>query len=223
VIAHLISDRLRLARGADDPSQALRCLVKQARYAVEAGVDVIQVRERDLETGVLAGLVTELLRLAKGTPTRILVNDRIDVALACGADGVHLRADSVPAGKVRPIAPPGFTIGQSVHSIEAARAAAGADYVIVGTVWATDSKPSGAPLIGISGFASIARAIHVPALAVGGVTISRAHEIARAGGAGIAAISLFCGGEGDADSCRAVPLIDVVDQLHRSFKTESRG
>jgi thiamine-phosphate pyrophosphorylase len=214
VIAHLISDRLRLARKADDPSGALSCLVKQARYAVEAGVDVIQVRERDLDARTLAGLVAELLRQAKGTGTRILVNDRLDVALACGADGVHLRADSVPAGKVRPLVPAGFAIGQSVHTLDEARAAAGADYVIVGTVWATDSKPSDVPLIGITGFASIARAVRVPALAVGGVTIARAHEAARAGGAGIAAIGLFCGSEG-ADGCRAVPLIDVLDQLRR--------
>ena len=194
----------------------------QAEYAVKAGVDTIQVRERDLEARDLAAIVTELLRMTRGTRTRILVNDRLDVALACEADGVHLRADSVAPGVVRPLAPLGFIIGRSVHSVEEARAASNADYLIVGTVWATASKPEGRPLIGIGGFAAIARAVRIPTLAVGGVTADRAGEVAGAGGAGIAAIGLFQG-RPSADGCGAVPLANMTDDLRQRFDTLRSG
>lgn len=188
----------------------------QARYAVEAGVDAIQVRERDLGARDLAELVTGLLQVARGTQTLILVNDRLDVALACGADGVHLRADSVAPAVVRRLVPQGFIIGRSVHSVEEARAAPGADYLIAGTVWETASKPAGAPLIGIGGFASIASAVRIPTLAVGGVTIERAGDIAGVGGAGIAAIGLFHGRR-FSDGCAAAPLGTLVASLRQQF------
>ena len=98
----LVTDRRRLV-GPDGASAAgsgvwQACLVAQVRHAVDAGVDLIQVRERDLEAGALAALVVELLAVAAHTSTRIVVNDRLDVALACGAGGVHLRGDSIPVG-----------------------------------------------------------------------------------------------------------------------------
>ena len=83
-----------------------RSLLAQARRAVDAGVDLIQVRERDLEAASLAALVADIVAIARGTPTRVVVNDRLDVALACGADGVHLRGDSIPVEAARRLAPP---------------------------------------------------------------------------------------------------------------------
>jgi len=81
-----------------------RSVVEQCRDAVQAGVDLIQVRERDLEAAALSALVAELVRLTRATETRVVVNERLDVALACGADGVHLRGDSISAARARSMA-----------------------------------------------------------------------------------------------------------------------
>src|SRR5215475_11409968 len=115
----LVTDRRRLCADAETGAQRA-CLSAQVRYAVEAGVDLVQVRERDLEAANLAALVAECLAIAKGTRTRVVVNDRIDVALACGAHGVHLRGDSIPIHAARTLAPTGFLIGRSVHRLEEA-------------------------------------------------------------------------------------------------------
>src|SRR5262249_59736682 len=110
---------------------------------------------------------------------------RVDSAPAGGAAGVHLRADSMSPGAVRTLAPPGFIIGRSVHTVEEALAATAADYLVAGTVWATPSKPAG-PLLGIAGFAAIAHAVGIPTLGIGGGTGRRAGALAGAGGAGAA-------------------------------------
>ena len=165
-------------------------LVAQARAAVAAGIDLIQVRERHLETRALAALVASLLEVTRGSATRLVVNDRLDVSLACGADGVHLRADSMTAEAARSLAPPGFLIGRSVHSAAEARAAVEADYLVAGTVFPTASKPHAIGL-GVDGLRAIVSASPIPVLAIGGVTIDRVPAIASTGAAGIAAIGLF--------------------------------
>jgi thiamine-phosphate pyrophosphorylase len=222
VIVHLVTDRKRLGGGAErvtgrEPQAAV--LLAQIAAAIEAGVDVIQVRERDLEARALAALVAAAVARTRGSRTRVVVNDRLDVALACQADGVHLRGDSVSPARVRRIAPPPFLVGQSVHTVaEAIAHAPFVDYLIAGTVWTTASKPPDAPLIGVDGFAAIARAVAMPVLGIGGVTIERAGALARAGAAGIAAIGLFRTGEGT-----PVPLRETVDNLRRSFDLPGRA
>jgi len=157
----------------------------QARYAVEARIDVIQVRERDLETAVLLRIVAAIVTVTRGTSTRVIVNDRVDVALAAGADGVHLRGDSLPPAMVRSVAPHGFLIGRSVHAAdEASDHAPHVDYLIAGTVWPSASKPRDVPLLGIDGLSAIARSVTVPVLAIGGVTVGRCPAVARSGAAG---------------------------------------
>lgn len=181
-----------MSEGAGDPAFARRCLVDQARHAIAAGVDYLQVRERDLAAADLAAIVSEMIALARGSATRVVVNDRLDIAIACGASGVHLRGDSMPAGAVRAIAPPGFIVGRSVHTLdEAVASARDVDYLIAGTVWASESKSAGHDVIGPAGLARIAAAVRVPVLAIGGVTLERLPEIARAGAAGAAGIGLF--------------------------------
>lgn len=123
----------------------------------------------------------------------MVVNDRLDVALAAGAHGVHLRADSFAAPQARGCAPSPFLIGRSVHSVaEAADASAagGLDYLVFGTVFPTPSKP-GLPAAGVAGLAAVAAATTLPVLAVGGVTERQAGQVMSAGAAGIAAISMF--------------------------------
>jgi thiamine-phosphate pyrophosphorylase len=216
VILCLVTDRRRVcASGGFDAAR--RSVVEQARYAVEAGVDLLQIRERDLEASELVSLAADVMRVAHGTTTRVIVNDRLDVALAAGADGVHLRADSVPASAARSIAPAGFLIGRSVHRLdEAVRVARDVDYLIAGTVFSTPSKPDGAPLLGVDGLSSIVAAVRVPLLAIGGISIERIGQIAEAGAAGVAAVGMFIGHRGET-SCRATPLVGVAEAARRQF------
>lgn len=215
MIAHLVTDRRRLADDDGSGEAGLQhCLLRQIQYAVEAGVDVVQVRERDLEARALAALVRAVVALARGSSTRIVVNERADVALAAGADGVHLRDGSVSAASLRRLTPPGFLIGRSVHDVAAAAAAGRAvDYLMAGTVRATPSKPADHRLLGLDGFAAIAAAAAVPVLAIGGVSVDDAPALGQAGAAGVAGIGLFfdpaCAG------CRSVNLNALVARIHR--------
>ena len=191
MIRCLVTDRRRLAGAGASFDHARRALLAQLETAVSSGVDLIQVRERDLEAGDLAALVDAVVSLVHGTTARVVVNDRLDVALACGADGVHLRADSIRTPDARRLAPTDFLIGRSVHTIDEASAAGGADYLIAGTVYPSPSKAATQTLLGVDGLRAIVRAARAPVLAIGGVTIERFDEIAAAGAAGVAGIRLF--------------------------------
>lgn len=175
---------------------------------------MIQLRERHLESSALFELASEILELTHGSPTRLVVNDRLDVALACAAHGVHLRGDSLPASAVRAIAPPPFQIGRSVHSPDEAAAAGEVDYLIAGTVWPTPSKSGERAWLGLSGLRAIVSASVAPVLAIGGVTLERAREARACGAAGVAAIGLFAAADGEGRSCSAKPLHDIVAALH---------
>lgn len=213
MILHLISDRHRLAGAAVDHALEFSCLEQQVRYAVEARIDVVQIRERDLEGKRLASLVRQIRAITAGTRTRVVVNDRVDVAVAAGADGVHLRGDSMPATAVRTIVPRGFLVGRSIHSGDDVEAAGReVDYLIAGTVWATSSKSNGAAMLGPEGLAKIVAAARVPVLAIGGVTESRVREVAATGAAGIAAIGLFMR-QGIEPGCRATRLLELVQSI----------
>jgi len=180
----LVTDRHRLGPRAD-------AVVQHARAAVEAGIDLIQIRERDLDAAALAALVALIVEAARGSSTRVVVNDRLDVAIAAGANGVHLRADSIPIADARRLAPDGFMVGRSVHTVEEARAARGADYLIAGTVFPSASKPGAAAWLGVDGLRAIAQVAASPVLAIGGATLDRLHELASTGAAGVAAIGMF--------------------------------
>jgi thiamine-phosphate pyrophosphorylase len=187
----LVTDRRRLTAGGASADDARRLLLTQLEEAVEGGVDLIQVRERDLDAAQLAALVRDVVSLTRGSRTRVVINDRLDVALACGAGGVHLRGDSIPALHARRIAPAGFLIGRSVHAADEVPAAEGCDYLIAGTVFSSRSKGRDAPLLGLAGLQAVVRAARVPVLAIGGVTPERFDEIMAAGAAGVAGIGLF--------------------------------
>jgi thiamine-phosphate pyrophosphorylase len=187
----------------------------QVAAAAAAGIDLVHVRERDLEAAELAAIVTRAVMLTRGTATRIVVNDRIDVALACGADGVHLPANSFPTPAVRRLAPPGFLVGRSVHSLEELACAGAVDYLIAGTVFPSCSKPDGARLLGVAGLRGIVAASRAPVLAIGGVGVDRLEEIAATGAAGIAAISLF------EDSARIGAIAELVRRRFDRVKTPS--
>jgi thiamine-phosphate pyrophosphorylase len=186
----LVTDRRRLSPGA--PFDAARNrLVEQAAWAVKSSIDLLQVRERDLPAIDLASLTDAILGSSRGSGTRIVVNDRLDVAIACGADGVHLRGDSMSAEAARRIAPSGFLIGRSVHDVAGARAAGPVDYLIAGTVFPTAGKAGDAPLLGLDGLADVVQAAGVPVLAIGGIDADKLDEVAATGAAGVAGIGFF--------------------------------
>jgi thiamine-phosphate pyrophosphorylase len=193
----LVTDRRRLAPGAP-AGVAHDRVVAQARDAVDAGIDLLQIRERDLEARDLAALVSDVLAVTTGTRTRVVVNDRLDVALACGADGVHLRADSVPVAAARRIAPEGFLIGRSVHGVADLADISAADYLVAGTVFPSASKSAEHVCLGVDGLRAIVGLTRVPVLAIGGIVEDRVEDIAAAGAAGVAAIGLFIGADGGA-------------------------
>jgi thiamine-phosphate pyrophosphorylase len=191
----MISDRARFGAQGD------AVLLRRVAVAAKAGVHLVQIRERDLADAALLALVAGAVDAVRGTRARILVNDRADVAIAAGAHGVHLRADSVPAPRVRSLAPPSFVIGRSVHSRdEAARAAdeGGLDYLLFGTVFGTRSKPERAAAGVESLTDAVNAAARLPVLAIGGVTLETAGQLAGTGCAGLAAIGQFADcAEGD--------------------------
>ena len=175
-------------------------LVERIADAARAGVHMVQVRARDLPDRLVFELARAAVQAVRGTRTRILVNDRPDVALAARAAGVHLREDSYRAPYVRQITPTDFVVGRSVHSVEGAiRAAAdgGVDYLLFGTVFTSRSKPGRTPA-GVDLLKQVVEAVQVPVLAIGGVSPETMGRVARTGAAGFAAIELFERGNGGA-------------------------
>ena len=175
----LISDRTRL-RG--------RKLEEVASQAVDGGVHVVQLREKDLPSRELYELAITLHAVLRGRAL-LLVNDRVDVALAAGADGVHLPERSLPGKAVREIAGDACIVGRSVHSVEAAVQAErdGADFVEVGAVYETASKPGVTPA-GVELVRAVADAVRLPVIAVGGVSADNVGDVVRAGADGVAVI-----------------------------------
>jgi thiamine-phosphate pyrophosphorylase len=192
-----VTDRTALA--ADDPQENL---LNAVRIATAAGVDWVQVREKDLQARELLALTRAVMAAAeagaRSPAARVIVNDRLDVALAAGAAGVHLGSESVPAVDAAAWcrggnAPAEFLIGVSCHSLAEAQQAegAGASYVFFGPVFETPAKARfGAPQ-GIAKLAGVCQAIRIPVIAIGGVNAENAVDCVRAGASGFAAIRLF--------------------------------
>jgi thiamine-phosphate diphosphorylase len=193
--------------GGGDARSLLGAIVEAAR----AGVDLIQVREPGLGDRTLMDFTREAVDAIRGTPCRILVNDRFDIARIANASGVHLRSDSCPAARIRAAAPAAFLIGRSVHDVAEAEAAApGCDYLIFGTVFPSTSKPAGHHASGLEALREVCAAVRIPVLAIGGISVGNVRDVASAGAAGVAAISLFRGGE---------PTASVVAMVRRRFDT----
>ena len=199
-------------------------LLAKVNQADAAGVDWVQIREKDLGVKQSSSLLRDVLQHVRHSPAgrkaplRIIINDRLDLAIAEQADGVHLGESSLPVGGVKaflanapaPESWPAFLVGVSCHSLpDAERAAqAGADYLFFGPVFATPSKAGFGPPQGMVRLSQVCRAVPVPVMAIGGITARNAKECISAGAAGIAAIRLFQD---------APDLPALVDSLSASF------
>ena len=179
--------------GAHD-GDACAQLIEWSAAVAGAGVDILQIRERELSDASLAQLVRGVLSAVSGTGVRVVVNDRIDVAIAAGAAGVHLPSSAPAAARVRRLVPSGFLIGRSVHAgddLGALERAGGCDYLTFGTVFRSGGKPPDHQPAGIESLRRACAATRLPVLAIGGITVAVAAEVTAAGAAGVAAIGLF--------------------------------
>ena len=175
-------------------SPEFKKILEQVSAAAAAGIDLIQIREKRLSTRVLFELAQQAVALTPMSVTRILVNDRADIAAGAGAHGVHLTTTSVDAATIRRIFGSEFLIGASTHSLNEARAAErdGADFVVFGPVFETPSKHEYGPPVGLEHLSRVAGEVgDFPVLALGGVTLNNAALCLNAGARGVAGISLF--------------------------------
>ena len=192
MILCLVTDRRRLGRALGAvPADAGALLEIQVAAAARAGIDFVQVREPDLEAGQLVALVRSLVTACRDYPARILVNDRLDVAMAGGAAGVHLKESSFAPEAVRRIAPDRFLISAAVHTPFTAAARRVADLLVAGTVLPTASKPA-TDYLGISGLQAVVAAAHgTPVIGIGGLDAASVAQLADTGAAGVAAVGAF--------------------------------
>jgi thiamine-phosphate pyrophosphorylase len=171
-----------------------QAILQLIEAAVAANIDLIQVREKNLTTKVLYELVAGAAEVTRSTATKLLVNDRTDVAASAGADGVHLTTQSLPASVVRKSFGDDFLIGVSAHSLAEAREArdARADFVVFGPVFPTPSKEKYGPPMGLEQLKHVCAALTgFPVLAIGGVTEDNFPDCLNAGAQGVAAIRMF--------------------------------
>ena len=189
----LTTDRRRLAQALARPqAEALRLLSQQINGAIRGGVDVVQIRERDLDARDLARVVRDAMASARGTRSIVVINDRVDVAIAEMSSGVHLREDSMSVRAARLLLAGDQSVGRSVHDAAGAIAAQDADYLIAGSVFHTASKPAASQTLGLDGLREIVRRVgSCPVWAIGGITPECATSVAQTGAAGVVAISMF--------------------------------
>jgi thiamine-phosphate pyrophosphorylase len=196
-----------ITSGESTPDQILQLV----RAAVDAEVPLFQIREKLLSGRVLFDVVARAAELTRGSKTHLLVNDRSDIARAAGADGVHLTTHSLPVEVVRKIYGAEFLIGVSTHSLDEARAAraAGADFIVFGPVFETESKRVYGPPQGLDKLSEVTPELgEFPVVAIGGITLENVGECFRAGASGVAAIRLLSD---------AHQLLDRIHKIRSKF------
>lgn len=183
--------------------------------AIRGGVTVVQYREKVASTRTMIAEATALLEVCHAHGVPLIVNDRVDVALAVGADGVHVGQEDMPAEIARRVIGPARILGVSVENAEQARRAseAGADYVGASPIFATPTKTDTAPPLGLAGLEAIARVSPLPVVAIGGMNAGNAAAMIQAGAAGVAVVSAIVAAEDVEAAARA--LRAAVDQARR--------
>jgi thiamine-phosphate pyrophosphorylase len=162
-----------------------------ARRAIAGGADVIQLRDKRMGGRELLNNAVQIRALTKKAGVLFIVNDRLDIALSCGADGVHLGQDDMPARLARPLCPPGFIIGVSAGTLEEAVQAVrdGADYIGLGPICYTGSKKDAGPVCGFDLITQVKRNVSLPVVAIGGIGPDNVQDAIAAGADGLAVIS----------------------------------
>jgi thiamine-phosphate pyrophosphorylase len=180
----------------DNPAKG-RTHLDVARAAVETGAAAVQLRDKAASSRQLFHLAQEIRRITLGTATLFFVNDRVDIALAAGADGVHVGEEDLPVAKVRDLVGEELLIGASVNSVATAKAAAGAgaDYLGAGSIFPTPSKADAGAPIGLEILRQIKAEVPLPLVAIGGITLENAPEVLAAGADGLAVISAISAAE----------------------------
>ena len=201
-----LARRLRLVVITDEALAEPRGLVHVLGRALDGGATAVQLRSKNSSARELLDLARKLLPMVRAAGALFIVNDRLDVALAAGADGVHLGPDDPPVRAVRQAVADDFIIGCSVDTVEdAAQAEAdGADYVGVGTVYRTANKRDAGDVIGLPGLERVVGGVHIPVVGIGGITPERAPYVARAGACGAAVIGAVMSAEDPAGAVRAL-------------------
>ena len=186
-----LARRLSLIVITDPSCGEGRSIIHVVRAALRGGAPSIQLRGKDQPAREQVDLARALLAETRAAGALLWVNDRLDVALAAGADGVHLGQDDLPVDAARRIVPPGFLIGISAETPALARAAErdGADYVGTGPVYPTGSKADAGDAIGLTRITDVARAVRIPVVGIGGIAEANAADVVRARAAGVAVIS----------------------------------
>jgi thiamine-phosphate pyrophosphorylase len=195
VTASEIAVALRVLVITDRRLAGARGVAGVVEAALSAGARAVQLRNKGESARQLLAIGSELRALTRKANALLFVNDRLDVALALEADGVHLGPDDLPVAALRAVAPPGFLIGRSADDPVVARRAVaeGADYIGCGTVYATTTKADAGAVIGLAGLGRVVAAVRVPVVGIGGITAERAAEVARTGAAGVAVVGAVMG------------------------------
>jgi thiamine-phosphate diphosphorylase len=195
---------LRLIVITDRALAGPRGVLAVVEAALAAGAPAIQLRDKDADAAALLESARTLRALTRRHRALLFVNDRVDVALAAEADGVHLGPDDLPVAAVRASVPQTLLVGYSTDDPDAARraVAAGADYIGCGTVYATGTKADAGEAIGLGRLDEVARAVSVPVVGIGGITPERAAELAGTRAAGVAVVGAVMGAKDPADAVR---------------------
>ena len=190
-----------------------RPLVPLLQQVLTAGTSAIQLRERDLSARELVTLAREVQAVMASSKSQLLINDRVDIALALEGVGVHLRSNSLPLPVARQMLGAQRLLGISVHAVEEAvqAEAAGADYIVLGPIYETPSKQMFGPPLGIHTLEKACKLVRIPIIGIGGVTAARAREMRGAGAFGAAVITAILGADDVESATRE--LLDAVTSV----------
>lgn len=191
---------------ADPAHSRGRSVIEVARAALDGGADAVQIRDKSSTSCNLSRFASEIQPIARKFGAAFFVNDRVDVALVAGADGVHLGQDDLPAREARRLLPRPRLIGVSASTREEARRAQkdGADYLGVGPVFATATKPDAGEPLGLERLAEIAASVEIPVVAIGGITEANVARVFEAGARGAAVVSAVVSAEDVTAAARAL-------------------
>lgn len=183
-----------------------RDLVATTWQAVRAGVSLVQLRAKNLEMLPFLDLSFRMIEMLKPREVPLIINDRVDIALASGADGVHLGQSDVSPSEARAVLGPDALIGISANTVEQAAAAesSGADYIGASPVFWTASKPDLDPELGLAGLRAMRKAVSIPIVAIGGINADNAAAVIEAGADGVAVISAILGARDPAAAARGL-------------------